>query len=135
MKLINFSVIAFLIIGLTACGNDEVSWNTQEQQRAVALENSTYNAKFFRSKNKQYSGFNIMNRGDSTISSKCANGDGWSSVDLVSSDQKRSVKLKCSTASPTIGCLTSGDFSTRSYANQDGTCNRDLPVPMPKIVK
>jgi hypothetical protein len=134
MRLISIAVIAFLMVGLTACGGDEVSWNTQETQRAIAIQNSEYNAKAFRQKNAKYSGFNIVGRGDSTISADCANGDGWASVDFVS-EQGQKVKVKCSTASATIGCFIKSDFDTKSYASQEGSCNRDLPVPMPKIVK
>lgn len=135
MLKIKLFLVGLMCFGLIACGSDEVSWSTQEQQRALAIENSDYNAKAYRTKNKQYSGYGIYNRGDSSIGSKCANGDGWSSVDLKSADQKHVVKLKCSTASGTIGCLTASDFAGKVYANEDGTCNKNLPVPMPKIVK
>jgi len=130
---------AVLFVGLSACSDNQpgpVSWETQETQRAIAIENSEFNARAFRLKNKEkYAEFNIMGRGDSTISSKCANGDGWASVDLVHAENDVKVSLKCSTASAAIGCLTKADFSSRSYASQEGRCNNELPIPMPRIVK
>ena len=119
---------------LTACG-DEVSWSTQETQRAIAIENSEFNARNFRQKNKQYAGLSIYGRGDSTIGKNCANGDGWASVDLVNENGQVAQKLKCSTASKNIGCMIKTDFATKVYASQEGSCNSELPVPMPKIVK
>jgi len=128
--LITATLITLFLVG---CGGDEVSWQTQETQRALAIENSEFNARNFRQNNTQYSGFNIMGRGDSTINKKCANGDGWASVDLV--QDRKKVQLKCSTASANIGCMVKADFQQRAYANEEGRCNKDLPVPMPKIVK
>lgn len=130
-------LLSFISVALfSACKEQgkEVSWQTQETQRSIAIENSEYNARQFRQKNKKYSGYNIMGRGDSTIGKRCANGDGWASVDLVDENQQV-IKIKCSTASSSIGCMTKVDFSTRKYAAQEGRCNTDLPVPMPRILK
>ena len=132
--LVLVTMLMAFTLTLVGCGGDEVSWNTQETQRSIAIENSEYNARNFRTKNTKYSGFNIMGRGDSTISKKCANGDGWASVDLVPAEG-RNVPLKCSTASANIGCLLKSDFEKKIYATQEGRCNKDLPVPMPKIQK
>jgi hypothetical protein len=133
-KLLLVSCISATVL-LTACKGDEVSWQTQETQRAIAIENSEFNARNLRQKNKQYAGLVINGRGDSTISKNCANGDGWASVDLVDANGKLQAQLKCSTASANIGCLAKHDFDERSYASEEGRCNPDLPVPMPKIVK
>lgn len=76
-------------------------------------------------------------RGDSTISASCAQGDGWATVDLESEKESPSqnIQLKCSTVSGAIGCLKKEDFQERSYAKQEGRCNTDLPMPLPKITK
>ncbi len=127
-------IVSLGVAMLTACGgNKEVSWDTQETQRKIAIENSKFNARKFKTDNTQYSALNIMGRGDSTIGKNCANGDGWASVDLVDENGQVSVKLKCSTASATIGCMTKADFETRPYATEEKQCNPDLPVPMPAI--
>ena len=124
---------AFLFLVLTACTSQEVSWDTQETQRALAIENSEYNAQEFRMKNPQYADYTIRGRGDSSINKKCASGDGWASVDLIKGNRK--VELKCSTSSVNIGCMVKKDFLTRSYAKEENRCNLDIPVPMPRIVK
>lgn len=122
-----------LAIVLTACGGDQVSWDTQELSRSTALENAEYNAKQFRMKSPTYKEWGILMRGDSTIGKNCAQGDGWATVDLQAPDSTKKVSLKCSTASGTIGCLIKKDFMERPFAGEDGHCNANLPVPLPKI--
>lgn len=121
-----------LALLLTACGNDTVSFSTQEDSRRQALENAEYNARHWRDKNAE--NYKILMRGDSTISSRCAQGDGWATIDLKN-DDKPNIELKCSTVSGTIGCLTKTDFQGRKYAKQDGQCNKEIPYPLPKIQK
>ena len=124
-------VIIGALIAVTGC-SDEVSFSTQEQSRAQAIENAEYNARLWRDKNAQ--DLKIMMRGDSTISPSCAQGDGWATVDLTNGkNTEAKVELKCSTVSGTIGCLKKTDFQQRDY--QDGNCDKSLPVPLPKIVK
>jgi hypothetical protein len=118
---------------LTACG-EKASFATLEDSRKQALINAEYNAKKFRSSNKKYSGHHILMRGDSSIKPDCPQGDGWASIDLEASNGSK-VSLKCSTVSGTLGCWTKKDFSSRSYANQEGQCDTNLPHPLPKIAK
>jgi len=48
----------------------------------------------------------------------------------------RVIKLKCSTVSAGLGCMTEDDFKKRAnYANQEGRCNADIPFPLPKLAK
>jgi hypothetical protein len=129
-----------LIIGalsglLVACGGDDVSWETQETSRKIAIENSEFNARNFRQKNEHYSNYKIFGRGDSTIGPNCASGDGWASVDLVDSNGTVKEKLKCSTASATIGCLVDKDFNKKPYAKEEGRCNTNLPKPLKTFVQ
>jgi hypothetical protein len=126
-------IVAFVGVGLTACGSDQVSFATQEQARMQVNENAQYNATNWRNENAPK--HKILMRGDSTISSKCATGDGWVTVDLKSPTHKTDViPLKCSSVSGTIGCLTLDDFQRRkAYFKQDGQCNHELPFPLPKI--
>lgn len=120
---------------LTACGPEKASFETQEQARRSAIENAEFNAKVFRDANAPQ--LKVRMRGDSSISPTCITGDGWASVDLIRDGSLAAVvELKCSTVSDTIGCMTKNDFQQRAdYAKQDGTCNRELPFPLPKIVK
>ena len=129
-----FALLAISIV-ITACG-DEVSWGTQESNRAMAIENAKYNMKSFTSNSPEYSSWGIDMAGDSTIGPKCAQGDGWASLKLVNKlNPKHKIKVKCSTVSGTIGCMLQKDFDTKSYARQDGSCNHDIPKILPKILK
>ena len=127
----------FLTLVLQGCGDDKVSWETQESNRATARKNSDYNASVFRSKNSMFSSWDIFNDGDSSINEKCSNGDGWSSLTLTDpSDPRKSQKIKCSTISKDKGCLKEQVFRTKKYAQQDGHCAGDsIPKILPKIQK
>lgn len=128
----------FLILSvvlISACGKEKASFETQEQARQQVLENAEYNAKVYRDANAPSA--KIKMRGDSTISATCITGDGWVTVDLLHPQSLTLYQtLKCSSVSGTIGCMTKKDFQARSdYAKQDGSCNGELPFPLPKIVK
>lgn len=131
-KLTLIATISIAALTLQACGGDKVSFETQEDSRRQAIENAEYNAKAWRNKNQPNG--KLLMRGDSTIDATCAQGDGWATVDIEEGNVF--TELKCSTVSNTIGCMESADFKSReNYASQDGTCNMDIPFPLPKIVK
>jgi hypothetical protein len=119
---------------LAACGDDKVSFETLETNRAVANENSAYNAKKWRADNGMGE-LGILTRGDSTQQAKCPQGDGWASVDLTNPQTKQTVlALKCSTVSPNVGCIKASDFKDRAVlANQENTCNAEIPATLKKI--
>lgn len=135
MKIKSIITVVGLSALVMACGQKKASFETQEQARQQVLENAEFNAKVYRDANLPQA--KIKMRGDSTISATCITGDGWVTVELLHPNSMQSVQtLKCSSVSGTIGCMTVGDFQARSdYAKQDGTCNRELPFPLPKIVK
>jgi hypothetical protein len=128
----SFILASALLIG---CGQEKASFETQEQARQQVLENAEFNAKVYRDSLAPKA--RIKMRGDSTISATCIVGDGWVTVDLLYPETAQVYQtLKCSSVSGTIGCMTKEDFQERAdYAKQDGSCNRDLPFPLPKIVK
>lgn len=131
-----YLVIVSIVASMIGCGREKVSWDTQEAARQQAKDNSEFNAKVLR--NAQYPNYTLILRGDSTIGPNCKFGDGWATVDMIPADGTagKKIVLKCSTVSGTIGCMTDEDFKARAqYANQDGTCNKTLPFPLPKIVK
>ncbi|MCU7836498.1 MAG: hypothetical protein KZQ83_14770 [gamma proteobacterium symbiont of Taylorina sp.] len=117
---------------LSGCGGEEVSMATAEEQRAIARDNSMLVAKKFISENPTYNAFKVIPNGDSTISRKCPQGDGWASLKLIN-EKNHIVKIKCSTYSIGIGCLESSEFAKKSYAQQDGSCNKEIAYPLPKI--
>lgn len=127
--------LLFLPLLILGCSSDNLSFETVESGRVQANENSEYNAKAFRQAHPEYAGYSISMRGDSTQSAKCGQGDGWASIDLVNVEKGIRVPLKCSTVSAATSCMTDVDFKSRSYASQDGQCDRSIPFPLPKIQK
>lgn len=134
MKRIRILLPLIALAALAACSGDKVSFETLETNRAVANENSAYNAKKWRAENG-FAEAGILARGDSTQQAKCPQGDGWASVDLTNPQTKAVVvALKCSTVSPNIGCLKAVDFKERAVlANQENTCNAEIPTTLKKI--
>jgi hypothetical protein len=126
-------IIASLAVALTGC-KEEASFDALESARATVNANAHYNASKFRAENG-YEAMGLLVRGDSSQQPSCVQGDGWASVDLVDAKTKQpTLKLKCSTVSPNIGCMTSDDFKARAqYANQENVCNQSLPLTPKKI--
>lgn len=124
-----------LALALTACGEKDASFDTVEQMRTIAKDNSKSNAIIFRSERPDYQGWKVIQNGDSTISPSCPQGDGWASLEYLNPESGKKVKIKCSTYSAGIGCLLAKDFATKDYAKQEGSCNKDVPMPLPKIAQ
>jgi hypothetical protein len=119
-----------LLILLVGCSK-EYSFATVEDARAQAKENGVLNAQQYRAENK-LAEHTIYARGDSTIAPECPNGDGWASMDLKGPS---TIKLKCSTVSGALGCMTDEDFKTKPFASEEGKCAplTKVPHPLPKI--
>lgn len=131
MKVLKLLGIFILAIVITGCDNNIYSFETVEAQRHTAIDNSGFNAQIYR--NAYYPQLLIKARGDSTISEKCAQGDGWATIDLLEPKTGvLQVELKCSTYSDAIACLSTPDFQKR-YT--DGKCDDTIPVPIPHVVK
>lgn len=131
-----------LVVGLSllvsGCGNPEVGFDTLETAHKQAKENAGYNAKAWRANAPGMGGVGIIENGDSTQTPDCPQGDGWASIELVNPTTAAKVgKLKCSTVSSAVGCMTSDDFQTKSYASDDGRCQplTKVPHPLPKIAQ
>ena len=129
------SLFATLLI--SACGEKEVSFATLEEAKQTARENALWNAQAYRQSNPLYKGWDIVSRGDSTQMSACPQGDGWATMDFISTDKANQVKVKCSTVSSATGCLEDADFKTKPFAAEDGHCQAitKVPFPLPKIAK
>ncbi len=132
LKTITLAAVAALT--LVACSDDKVSFETLETQRAIANDNSRYNAQKWRAENG-FESLNILARGDSTQQATCPQGDGWASVDLIDAKTKAAQeKLKCSTVSGNLGCYKDADFKARAVlAKQENTCNAEIPKTLKKI--
>lgn len=126
-----------MVIGVlcsVGCTRNKVSFDSAEDSRRQVRDNVSALANAYRAENK-LADFDLYIRGDSTVSMDCPQGDGWASIDLKNPKTGDVIKLKCSTVSAGIGCMTDADFKTKAYAKEDGVCNRDLPFPLPKVVK
>lgn len=123
-----------LFVALVGCDGNNASYEETEMNRKMANQNLEYNAKMFRAKHPEYANFTISTNADSTQTSKCPQGDGWATLKLVSIDNGVQIPIKCSTYSESIGCLSDAEMKQKeTYASQDGHCNYEIPVPLPKI--
>lgn len=129
-----FLSILALVSFVSCAPQTKVSWETAEDARRQVRENVTAVAQDYRSANK-LAQYDLMIRGDSTISLECPMGDGWASVDLVDREKNHTLELKCSTVSAGLGCLPSSEFKSKVYAKEEGRCNTEIPFPLPKIAK
>lgn len=124
-----------LAIALTACGKQEVSFNTLEEAKNQVRENALFNAQRFRAENPRVKDWSVVSNGDSSQTNDCPQGDGWATLTLYSPNAAQSVKIKCSTVSAATGCLFDAEFKEKPFAAEDGKCNMHVPHPIPKIAK
>ena len=132
------AIIAIAIsASLAACAKQDVSFATLEEAKQTARENSMWNAQTYRQQNVLLQGWDIIGRGDSSQMPKCPQGDGWATLEFVSPNKQKIVKVKCSTVSGATGCLEDADFKSKPFASEDGQCAPDgrVPFPLPKIAK
>jgi hypothetical protein len=130
-------LIASVAVLVTACGKNEVSFNSLEEAKGTARENAMWNAQKYRQENVLFKGWDIVGRGDSTQDNACPQGDGWATMDFVHPSKEAIIKVKCSTVSANTGCLEDKDFKTKPFASDDGHCQATtkVPYPLPKIAK
>jgi hypothetical protein len=133
----NKFIVAVVALTLSACLPQKASFASLEEARGTARENALFNAQRYRQENILFKGWDIIARGDSTQSPECPQGDGWATMEFVSPERTRLVKVKCSTVSGNVGCLDDADFKTKPYASEDGHCQdtNKVPYPLPKIAK
>ena len=124
-----------LLAAVAACRSSErkASFGDVEKSRAQARANATALAENWQKAN----GFELYKldvRDDSTIGPDCPQGDGWADVAVVDKTTQQTVRmLKCSTASESLGCMTVATFNGTPHQHEDGTCNKAIPLPLPKV--
>lgn len=128
-------LIGLGLIGLFSCESKPTySHDTIEQSRMQAKENALQNAQKYIADNQHLTKYSIYSRGDSTITNKCPQGDGWASLDLRTKNGVVREKIKCSTTSLALGCMETTDFKSKTnYYSQEGKCNDQIPHPLPKL--
>ena len=66
----------------------------------------------------------ILAQSDSTVSKECRYGDGWASA-IVNFEGGKTLDVKCQTngsGKGINGCMTKGEFETKTYKAEEGTC-------------
>lgn len=148
MKKLYFYLVTLLFaaavsFGVTGCGEKKVSFETLESARAQGQENAVTIAKAYVRENPRLAGGSVVGHVDSTQSPTCPQGDGWASLSVInktphptnpSQEIVTKFKIKCSTVSANLGCYLEDDFKSKSFSEQEGKCDANLPFPLPKVV-
>jgi len=153
-----FIIATVAIAALTACGkkeptasekmeaarmvqNNGAAFQQLEDARARARSNAEVNGRAYLSENPRFTdGAKLVSHGDSTQSFECPQGDGWASLTIMkvtgtkkTEQEIEKWKIKCSTASATLGCYLEDDFAKKPFANEENKCNKNLPYPLPEV--
>lgn len=134
------TLIALLALAaLAACGEKTVPPDRLEEARQIAKANGEFNAAVYKAQNPRFTAdYSIVSRSDDTQSPACPQGDGWAELSIMKVEGKTVDKtsLVCSTYSASVGCYRKEDFDKNAnLAKQNGTCNSDVPYPIPRIAK
>ena len=134
MKKFYSLIVCVMVVGsLVACGKSATPGDVEAARKAIK-SNAESTAKAYRNENFTAE-HKITVLGDSTVSVDCPMGDGWSSVEIKDPSGKVAAKIKCSTYSASIGCLTDQQYIERKqYNTQDGKCGKSwVPYPIELI--
>lgn len=125
------------VLALSACGKNEVSFDSLEEAKGTARENAMFNAQRFRQDSALFKGYDVVGKGDSSQTNQCPQGDGWATLELVNPEKTKVFKVKCSTVSGNTGCLLDSEFKEKPFASDDGHCQpvNKVPYPVKKIAK
>lgn len=121
--------------------NNGAAFQQLEDSRARARSNAELNGRAYLGDNPRFSdGAKLISHGDSTQSFECPQGDGWASLTIIkvtglkkSEQEVEKWKIKCSTASGTLGCYLDDDFAKKPFASEENRCNKNLPYPLPEL--
>lgn len=138
MKYTLITILAAAVM-MSACSDNKVSADRLEEGRQTAKANSEFNAAMYKAANPRFtSDFSIVGRSDDAQSPECPQGDGWAELSIMKVEGKSVDKttLMCSTYSSSIGCYRKEDFDKNAnLAKQNGSCNKDIPFPLPPLKK
>jgi hypothetical protein len=128
-------LILLTATSIAACRSSDrkVSFSDVEKSRTQARANVSHLAETWQKAN----GFELYKldvRDDPTIGPDCPQGDGWAEVAVVDKTTQQTVRLlKCSTTTASLGCMTAGTFDGTPHQREEGTCNKGIPLPLPKV--
>lgn len=126
-----FAAIA-LTATLVACGQDNVPQDIVDSNMTTTRLNAQKNASSWyatvypegMTDAKLGKPIRILAQSDSTVSASCRNGDGWASA-VLNFEGGKNLDVKCQTngAGKGInGCMTKAEFETKTYKNEEGSC-------------
>lgn len=132
MKTKFFAIIAISSF-LAACGID-IPQDIVDQNLTISRLNAQKNAASYfpvaypagSADAKLGTPTRILMQSDSTISKACRFGDGWASGE-IQFDSGKVLPVKCQTngtGKGINGCMTKGEFETKAYKDEEGSCQR-----------
>lgn len=147
MKPIRMLALATLVF-LAACGKEESSFATVEEQRDQGRKNATSVAADYQRQNPRLLGWEAIVKADTSHSAKCPQGDGWAEVVFMRTERDegstKNLKVEkatvmCSTVSFNKGCVMVApvdNWTKHPEKGTDGSCGStaEVPMPLPKVV-
>jgi hypothetical protein len=128
------AMVGVVSVLMVACGEDtpKVSVQQLDDSMGIVRDNLLFNAQLYKMTDPRLEGFKAVPNGDSTMSNKCPQGDGWGTITMVNTDTGKQTKLKCSTYSKNVSCQLEKEFK---YVSDEGHCASldKVPYPIPKI--
>ena len=126
------ATVGMVSVLVAACGQPQVSVTQLDDSIGIVRDNLLFNAQVYKLTDPRLEGFKAVPNGDSTMSAKCPQGDGWGTITMIKIETGRQVKLKCSTYSKNVSCQLEDEFK---YAGEEGHCASldKVPFPIPKI--
>lgn len=139
-------VIAAAVV-LTGCGKDTSSFATVEDQRAQGRANAYVVASEYQRQNPRILGWDAIVKADSSHTSECPQGDGWTEVVFMRTErtdgstknlQVEKATVMCSTVSVNEGCVMvspTDNWTKHPKKTMDGACGKanEVPMPLPKV--
>lgn len=131
----NFSKLALIVaatVALVACGADKVPQDIVDTNMTTTRINAQKNASSWYGTVypegmvdvQRGKPIRILAQSDSTVSAQCRHGDGWASA-VVNFEGGKTLDVKCQTngsGKGINGCMTKGEFETKTYKGEEGTC-------------
>jgi len=149
---LTFTIAVFAaacMLALAGCGKKEEisSFATVEEQRAQGRANAYVVAAEYQRQNPRIQGWEAIVKADSSHTSACPQGDGWTEVVFMRTErtdgstknlQVEKATVMCSTVSINEGCVMvspTNNWDKFPKKAMDGACGpiAEVPMPLPKV--